>query len=166
MSVSALYVMKLIATETPDLGLDNADNVPFDHDIGVVNGTLIASSTVPATKASSDDINLVAGAATIDLTSLPGPLSTTVTFDGLKVQLVKIKCPTTNTGGVTFAVGAANGYNLFGADNASAERVEVMPGGSEMRQTPNNGEDVDATHKNIDVTGTGTEAFQIELVAG
>jgi hypothetical protein len=35
-----------------------------------------------------------------------------------------------------------------------------------MRQTPNNGEDVDATHKTIDVTGTGTEAFQIELVAG
>ncbi len=166
MSVSALYVMKLLVTETPDLALDNADNVPFDHDIGVVNGTLNASSTVPATKASSDDISLVAGGATIDLTSLPGPLSTTVTFDGLKVQLVKIKCPATNTGGITFAVHGASGYNLFGEDNASAERVEVMPGGSEMRETPDNGEDVDATHKQVAVTGTGTDVFQIELVAG
>jgi hypothetical protein len=166
MSVSALYVLKLLATETPDQGLDNVTDVPMDHDIGVVNGTLTASSTVPATKPFSDTISLAAGSASLDLTSLAGPSGTTITFDGLKVQLVKIKCPATNSGGVTFDVGAANGYNLFGADNASNESIEVMPGGAELRYIPNNGEDVDATHKNIDITGTGTDVFQIELVAG
>jgi hypothetical protein len=166
MSVSALYVMKLIATETPALGLDNADDVPFDHDIGVTNGTLTASSTVPATKAYSDDINLVAGQATIDLSNLGGPISSTVDFTGLKVQLVYITCPATNTGGITFDVGSSNGYNLFGADSASNESVEVMPGGAVFAYHPNNAQDVGAADEEIDVTGTGTEAFSILLVAG
>ena len=166
MSVSALYVMKLLVTETPDLALDNATDVPFEHDIDVTNGTLDASSTVPATKAYSDTINLVAGGATIDLRTLVGPMASAVDFDGLKVQLVYITCPATNTGGVTFAVHGATGYNLFGTDNASAERVEVMPGGAVLMEHPNNTEDVDATHKQVAVTGTGTEAFSILLVAG
>jgi hypothetical protein len=166
MSVSALYVLKCIATETPALGLDHATDVPFDHDIGTTNGTLNASSTVPATKAYSDQIALAGGVATIDLTSLGGPISSSVTFDGLKVQLVYITCPSTNTAGITFAVGSSNGYNLFGADNASAERVEVMPGGAVLAYHPNNAEDVSATKDTIDVTGTGTEVFNICLVAG
>jgi hypothetical protein len=146
--------------------LDNATDVPFDHDIGTTNGTLNASSTVPATKTASDTAALAAGSGSIDLTSLTGPLASSVTFSGLKVQLVYISCPATNTGGVTFDVGAANGYNLFGTDNASDESVEVMPGGAVLMYHPNNAEDVDGTHKTIDVTGTGTDNYNYVLVAG
>jgi hypothetical protein len=164
MSVSALYTLKCIVTETPDLALDNATDVPFDHDIGTTTGTLDASSTVPATKTASDTTTVSAGS--LNLTTLTGPLASSVSFSGLKVQLVYITCPSTNTGGVTFDVGAANGYNLFGADNASNESIEVMPGGAVLIYHPNNAEDVDATHKSIDVSGTAGNTYNYVLVAG
>lgn len=165
-SVTATFLARLSIAETVALALDSSADPTINNNFDDVTETLTASTTVPVTKVYTDTISLVAGAATIDLTSLTGPGGTAVTFDGLKVQLVRITCPTGNSGGITFAVGAANGYNLFGADNVSAERVEIMPGGAELRYTPDNGEDVDATHKQIDVTGTGTDSFNIELVAG
>jgi hypothetical protein len=67
---------------------------------------------------------------------------------------------------MTFDVGASNGYNLFGEDSASNESVEVMPGGAVLMYHPNNTQDVGAADEEIDVTGTGTEAFSILLVAG
>jgi hypothetical protein len=159
-------MLKCLVTETPALGLDNADDVPFDHDIGVTNGTLNASSTVPATKVASDTAALAAGSGSLDLTSLTGPIASSVTFSGLKIQLVYITCPSTNSGGITFDVAGANGYNLFGADNASDESVEILPGGAVLMYHPNNAEDVDATHKAITLTGTGTDSYSYILTAG
>jgi hypothetical protein len=158
--------MRLVVAHTTPLSMDDADDPTVSRGFDDISGTLNASSTVPATKTYVDTISLTAGAATIDLTSLTGEGGRSVTFNGLKVQKVQISCPASNTAGITFDVGASNGYNLFGADNASDESVEVMPGGAEQRYTPNNGEDVDSTHKQIDVTGTGTESFNIALVAG
>ncbi|NIO43782.1 MAG: hypothetical protein GTO41_28670 [Burkholderiales bacterium] len=163
---SSEYDFKLVVTETKDVGLDKAANPPLVHTLGRHAGTLTASTSIPVKKTYSDTIPLVAGSASIDLTNLPGPLSTTITFSGLKVQQLKIVCPDTNSGGITFDVAIANGYNLFGADNASDESVEVMPGALIQMQHNNNIEDVDATHKAITVTGTGTDTFDIILTAG
>jgi hypothetical protein len=163
---SAIYKMQLDIEETKDLGLDLVTNPTITHTGDTPSGTLTADTTVPVTKTYSDTLLLSGGTAKIDLTSLPGPLSTTITFAGLKVQLCKIACPSTNTGGITFDVGTNNGANLFGADNASDESIEVMPGATHQFYVPDKLENVDATHCEIDVTGTGTESFNIILGAG
>lgn len=164
---SLRYDFTAIVTEILDIGLDNAANPAITHTLGALRDTLTASSTVPVTKTYSQTKSLVASASSLDLDALPGPKSTTISFNGLKVQFVIISCPSGNSGGITFDKAAVEGYNLFGADNASDESVEVMPGGIEMRFIPNNGEDVASNSKDkVDITGTGTDSFSIILVAG
>ena len=160
------YAFTGTVDEVKDLSMDLVTNPTITHTLGTDSGTLTASTTVPVTKTYSDTLPLVAGVLDIDLTSLPGPEATTITFTGLKVQFVKIICPASNTLPIAFWKHAANGYNLFGADNASAERVEVMPGGKFMMYHPNSAEDVDATHKVVTIAGDGTESFSILIVAG
>lgn len=165
-SVSAQYALTLEVTETLALGLDNVDDPSFVHSIGSPEGTLNASSTPPATKVFSDNVALVAGTKTLDLTALAGPASTSIDFTGLKVQLIALRCPTGNTLPILVQKGAANAYNLLGADNASAETLEVLPGDDVLLRRYDTLEDVDATHKDIKFTGNGTETINVLLVAG
>lgn len=165
-AVKAKYAFTLTAEETFALSLDNVSDPTFVHTLGADSGTLDATTTPASTKAFSDTISLSAGAATLDLTSLAGPAGTTVDFTGLKVQLIKMSCPSTNTGGITADRGPSNPYNLFGADNASAEQVEVPPGGIVMMYHDDESEDVDATHKSVQFAGTGTDSISVLLVAG
>ena len=167
-AVTAKFDLRITADETLALGLDNVTDTPFEHTLGVDNGKLTATTTPAATKVFSDTINLSSGSATLDLTSLAGPASTTVTFSGLKVQLVKLKCPLTNTAGITVdAKDATTGYNLFGATNAvTTEKIEFMPGMVASINTNDQLQDVDSTHKDLTLTGTGTESIRVLLVAG
>ena len=164
---TAKYDFGLTVEEVKDLGLDNVADPTITHTLGSHAATLTASTTPPVTKTYSDELALVAGAATIDLQALPSSESTTLDFTGLKVQLVKITAPSTNTAEVTFDVGAANGYNLFGATNATDESVAVPPGGVQMFKYTDDLEDVDATHSDVDVSSSDVDAtFDIMLVAG
>ena len=165
-SVSARYALELEVTEVLALGLDNATDSSFVHTLGSPNGTLSATTTPPVTKVFSDNLALVAGAKTLDLTSLAGPAGTTVDFTGLKVQKIQLRCPTSNTLPILVQKGDANAYNLLGADNASAETIEVLPGDDVQFKRHDTLEDVDATHKDIKFTGNGTEAIYVILVAG
>lgn len=166
-AVKAKYALTLTVDETLALGLDNASDPTFTHTIGADAATLTSSTTPPVTKVYSDTINLSAGAATIDLQSMGGPVSSTIDFTGLKVQLVKLSCPSTNTAGITVDRGAANPYNLFGEDNGSAEQVEILPGaGLVLFNGADQTEDVDATHSDVQLAGTGTETIKVILVAG
>lgn len=167
-AVTAHWNMRCDVEETIALSEDLAEADPtYVHTIADTRGTLNATSTPAVTKTFSDTLNLTAGAATLDLTSLSGPAGTTVDFTDLKVHLVKLSCPSTNTAGITVDRGAANAYNLFGADNSTAEQVEVLPGATcEFFHGNNETEDVDATHKSVQFAGTGTEAIDVILVAG
>ena len=165
-AVEATYALTLTVKETQALGLDNASDVPHTHTLGAHAGTLTASTTPAATKNFSDDVALSDGGGTLDLTSLAGPASTTATFSGLKVQLIKLACPIGNSAGITVAKGDSNAYNLFGEDNASSETVEVLPGTAHEMFQNDKLEDVDATHKNVKFTGTGTDTIRVQLVAG
>lgn len=167
-AVTAHWNMRLQVEETIALSEDLAQADPtYVHDIGGTRGTLNAASTPAVTKTFSDTINLVDDAATLDLTSLSGPAGTTVDFTDLKVHVVKLSCPSSNTAGITVDRGAANAYNLFGADNASAEQVEVLPGATHMfYHGDDQTEGVDATHSDVQFAGTGTEAISVMLVAG
>lgn len=165
-SVSAEYQLKCEVRETLALGLDKADDPSFVHSLDSPGSTLNASSTPPATKVFSDTVALVAGTKTLDLTALAGPASTSIDFTGLKVQIIAFRCPTGNTLPILVQKGAANAYNLLGADNASAETLEVLPGDGLLLYRHDTLEDVDATHKDIKFTGNGTETIDVILVAG
>lgn len=164
MAVSAKYRFKLDVSETLAMGLDLAANPTVTHKITHQENTINATSTVPATKAYSDTASLSAGTATLDLTNLAGPISSTVDFTGLKVQIVKVSCPATNTAAVVVDVGATNGYNLFGDANG---QITVHPGGIAMVYQPNLLPDVAAGAKTIDLTSSDVDAtYSIVLVAG
>lgn len=166
MTVEAKFELKLDVDETLELGQDHVTDPEVTDTLGTDDGTLNALSTPPATKRFSDQISLSTGSGSLDLTSLAGPLSTTVDFTGLKVQLVKLKCPSGNTAAIEVVTAGANGYNLFGLTNATAEKVSIPPGGAAEFFCNDKLEDVDATHKGITLTGTGTESISVQLVAG
>lgn len=166
-SVKVEWKQTYEATETLALGLDNVPGeTAFPHSLGSPGGTLSATSTPPATKTFSDNVALVAGTKTLDLQALAGPAGTTVNFTGLKVQLIALRCPEGNTLPVLVQKGDANAYNLLGADNASAETFEVMPGDDILIKRHDTLEDVDATHSDIKFTGNGTETINVGLTAG
>lgn len=166
-SVKAEYKTLYEVTETLALGLDNVPGeATFTHSLGSPGGTLSATSTPPATETFSDNVALVAGTKTLDLTSLAGPAGTTVDFTGLKVQLIALRCPTSNTLPILVQKGDANAYNLLGADNASSETIEVMPGDDLLIKRHDTLEDVDATHSDIKFTGNESETINVGLVAG
>lgn len=166
-AVTAHYDLLLEVDETLALSLDLAADVAHTHKTDeTTRGTLNASSTPAVTKCFSDDLTLTAGTALLDLTSLTGPAGTSVTFNGLKVQLAKFACPSSNTAPVLIQKGAATAYNLLGKDNASSETFEVLPGGCMMLYHDDEAEDVDATHKDVKFTGTAGETIEVILVAG
>ena len=164
MSVSAKYDFRLEVSEDPDLALDLVADPSLTHRISGLSGTLNATSTVPATKAWSDSVGLVAGTATIDMTALARGLLSNATLTGLKVQLAIFRSRATNTAGIVITDGAVNGYLLFGDVSG---QVTLLPGAIHYQYQPDVLADVDATHKTIDVTSGDVDAiFDAILVAG
>lgn len=160
MSCSASWSMKMNASETLETGVDAATTPTIRHDGFDGSGTINASSAVPATKCAFDEIALVAGAKTIDLTNLTGTNGATVDLTGLKVQLLKFTNTGTNT--MLFAQGGSNPYNLAGGTWS----MRLLANQSFMFYGADAAADVASGAKNIDVTGTGTETFEFSVVAG
>lgn len=123
-----------------------------------------ASTTQPVTKYSAFLKALAAGAATIDLTSLPdaGGNAGAVTFNGLKLQFAKFINPSTNANAITIAKGASDGHTGLG----SSFSITLQPGSEFMWKGNDNSADVGSSDKTFDLSGTGTQALQVELVAG
>lgn len=165
-AVELTYAFTGTVKETIGLSHDYGSDPPFTISLGDHAATLTATTTPAVTKVYSARITLAAGAATADLTVLVDSKNDLLSFTGLKVQFVKLACPSTNTVGITVSKGDSNAYNLFGADNASSESVEVMPGAVMMFYHDDELEDVDATHKAIKFAGTGTEYIDVLIVAG
>lgn len=128
-AVTASYNCKLDVAETVALALDNVEDPPINHaTTNEAKGSITGTTTVPATKAFSDDITLATGRAALDLTALAGPASTTIDFTGLKLQCVKLVCPNTNTKPVTVhCKNGVTGYNLFGANNTLIQEASLLP---------------------------------------
>lgn len=165
MSVTARYEAKLLADETPSLGLDLADNTPIQHktSYGASSGELTASTSPDATQVWSDRRALVAGVDTLDLTALPRGNLPNLDLTGLKVRLVKVACASANSAAIKFKFGATNPYPIGGS--ATGE-FDVYPNGVEERYNHNGAPAVSATVKNVAVSGTGTDAYEIIMIAG
>jgi hypothetical protein len=167
-AVEATYAFTLNVRETIALALDNVTDPTIDRTIGANSATLNSGTTPAVTKTFDDTIALVAGAAVLDLTALTDAMGIAKTFTGLKIQLVKLHCPSTNTVGIVVsAKDDATGYCLFGVSAAELTyKVQVMPGATVMLYHDDESADVDATHKDLTFTGAGVETIQVQLVAG
>lgn len=99
------------------------------------------------------------GSDTVDLTNVPG-VTAAKDFSTKKVMAFKIL----NTGAnpITITPGGSNAYLLLGAGFSA-----TIPPGGELFFASNSGSPtVDATHKNITVTGTAGQPYKIGMQAG
>lgn len=125
-----------------------------------LNANSAATPPGDVTEAWSGNKVMTAGAATIDLTSLTQVgLSSAVSLSGLKIRAIQILAPAANAAAITVAPGASNGYTQIGTVGP------IKPGGSALLILPGTSA-VDGTHKNLDISGTGTDSVSIQVVAG
>lgn len=142
---------------------------PADATI-TVNGlnesaTYTSATTPPVTKATAFTLTLTAGSGSIDLTALPGATADeTIDLTGLKVQMVKLINPDSNANPITVTKGALNGYGLNAAGGAWTEVID--PGQSRTFFLNDTAPDVAAGARVWDVTGTGSQTLDVEVVAG
>jgi hypothetical protein len=163
MSVAVTYAATCTVAET--LG-QNTGSAPaaqrlVTHSSYNQAAALNGATTPPATTCAHFLLALTAGAATIDLRNLTGTNGAVVDGNGLKVQVVRIKNLGANA--MTVKSGAANGHTGFFTPTTG---TIIPPGAHIVIYTNDNGDDVDATHKTWDVTGTGTQTAEVTIVLG
>lgn len=107
-----------------------------------------------------------AGAATIDLTDLPGTQAN-VDGTGKKVRAIRIHGAATN-GALTISPGAVNPYLLFGAGNSVVyPAANTLPWHIESGDSLALVTDVSGVGSSqIDLAGTAGDEFQIEILLG
>lgn len=163
MSVQANITSQIVVTETLDL--PGANRPQVRHDAFKTTATLNADTTPAATQIVSFIVTLSAGAATIDLSALPGTQGT-LDGTGLKIRSFWLKNikedGTANTGAVTITPGASNGYNIFGASDGKA----TADLGGTIHWTPAASQTIASGDRNIDLAGTGTDEFQCVILLG
>jgi hypothetical protein len=160
MAVDATLNSILTTQETLASGVDGASSPTIVYDSFNDSRRLNATSTTPATKVVSRVIALSGGAYTIDLTTITGANGLAQDGTGLKVQVVRIK--NLGAAGMTFTVGASNGYNLLGASmnftllanqRATFDLYDASP-------------DIASGDRTIDVAGTAAQTFELDLLMG
>jgi hypothetical protein len=163
MAVAATIQAVLTLVETITQGFPNPSDstVTFDQLNQLLS--LNASSSVPVTKLASFSKALGGGTGTIDLTSMPGNTpDETVTFLNLRVQAWLLLNPSTNANAITIVKGASNGWTGAGATFA----LTLQPGQWNLAYFDEDGPDVAAGVKTLDLTGTGTQTLSVQLAAG
>lgn len=162
MAVTAQYLAQTRVTETITLSVPDAASSKVLHDDWDFSHNLSGSTSTPVTKVVAAQVALSGGAATIDLTSLTGANGVAVDGTGLKVQLLKLRNPSTNGNDITIAVGASNGYEFRGA----AWSETLSPGDETLFFSADNAPDIGAAAKTLDLSGTLTQALDVQIVMG
>lgn len=162
MAVSTLWEAKMTTTETlADGSLSSvASEKNVVHSAFNQGATLNAGSSPAATLCAHAVTALTAGAKTLDLTALVGTNGAVVNLNGTKVRLFRVKNLGANA--MAFGEGASNGYELLG----DGWNITLQPGQMAMFYLSDNAPTVGGSAKNIDVTGTGTQTFELSVVAG
>lgn len=103
------------------------------------------------------------GTETLDLSSLTGSDEMPDTdFTGFKLAHLGVDCPTGNSALINFDVGSSNGYNFLGS---ATSEIDVQPDGSALFDMPTGTPVVSSTAKNIDVSGTAGDVYDIVMAA-
>ncbi len=162
MAVTITPTINFAAVETLDTGVDGATAPSVTHNkFNIPSVTHNAGSPAPVTMASYRTYAMTAGALTIDLRALLGVGDESQDANGLKLQTIVIRNPSGNNP-ITVTTGATNGFPLFGGTNSV-----VIPDDSELAfHIPEGLVNVSATDKDIDVSGTGTESFDVGITLG
>jgi len=163
MAITTVTETYILETNESATGLYAASGV-IKHKNDSMTRTLTPTSTPPAATHAANNVPLVAGAATIDLTALTdwGLNEADPNATGLKLQILAIKAKATNTAGITITPGASNAYNALG----SAFSVTLMAG-QEIKFYGNDATpDVASDAKTLDLAGTGTDSLDIEMIFG
>ncbi|VTS03548.1 unnamed protein product [Gemmata massiliana] len=165
MSVTRATVgIKLDVVEVPPANaafLDSSKNSLTFNKLSSEVG-LTGSGTPNVTAHANGSKALTAGAGSLDLTALVGINGAAVSLDGLKPRAILFENPATNANPITIAKGAANGYTGLGA----AFSHVLQPGQKVLFNLAAAGTAVSSTVKVFDLTGTGTQALNYQIVAG
>lgn len=164
-TITATYDSALKIIETFAGGYVSPGDNTATFDQLTENGTLTALTTPPVTKHADFQKAMTSGAATIDLTALPGKTADeTVSGSGLKVQLMKLRSLSTNANKITVTKGASNGYGLDASGDTWT--IPLSPGQSVLLWGDAANITIDGTHKTIDISGTGAQVLEISVVMG
>ena len=160
-AVTATLIEVLPAAQAPGAANEAARTVT-QAGFNAAQRVLKPDSSPPVTCGALFQQALTTGAATIDLTVLDGFNDKVVNGTGLRVQLLRVKNPATNANPITVAKGASNGYDGFG----SAFSITLQPGAEMTFLTSDAGGDIGSGNKTLDLTGTGTQALDVEIIMG
>lgn len=159
--LTANYEMKISAIEEITSQFVAGSNNTVTANGLSLSGQLTASSGIPATKQAVLEVEMTAGAATVDLTNLAG-LFGAVDMSGLRMQLAILQAHADNANPITVEAGASNGYNVLGASG----EVTLAAGQAVMFFGNEAAPDVGGAAKTIDVSGTGAQKLLLHLVFG
>jgi len=163
MSVTVTYAATCTIAETlaTNTGSAPAAMRVVTHTDYNETATLNSGTTPPATTCASFLATLSSGSLTIDLRTLNGTNGAIIDGNGLKVQVVRVKNLGANP--LTIKSGASTGHTGF----FTATTGTIVPAGAIlMLFTNDNGDDIDATHKFWDLTGTGAQTSEWTIVMG
>lgn len=165
-SIAVTYASQLTVAETLGVNVPFAQAATILHNGMDVANLKLASATTPAVSKVAAFIQaLTAGVATIDLTNLLGTNGAAVTGNGLRVQLLKVQNPITNTHPLTIAPGASNGLHLFGAGSL----IELLPGEEFLYKSVGTGPLIGGSAKTLDLTdasAAGAESHNFLIILG
>jgi hypothetical protein len=150
--------------ETLNLGLTSgAGTPPVTHQFGETQTILDANSTPVATQTWAEIVPLVGGTITLDLAALKVGAGTlpNINMTGEKVQAYYIKNNGTNVM-VFKPLDAVTGYNLFGDADG---QLTLAAGESDLCLRNESLPDVAAGAKDLLVTGTGEQTFEMMLIS-
>lgn len=130
-----------------------------------IAGVLNASSTVPATKYAAGRLTLSSGSGTLDLTALPGRTADEVVDGtGLKLQLLILHNRSTNANKITITKGASNGIGLAASNDTWT--LTLSPDQTVGLYLKDAGPDIASDKKTLDISGTGSQELDYEIVMG
>lgn len=159
-TVNYLATATVVETIANNTGSAAAGSRVVTHSEYNEAATLNGASTPPATQVAEFLLALSGGVATIDLRTLIGTNGAVVDGNGLKVQIVRIKNLGANP--MTFKGGSSTPHNMFTVTTGQV----VFPGAHIMIFSNDGGDDIDATHKFWDVSGTGAQTAEVTIVMG
>ena len=151
-----LKVMETLGNSDPTV----AQNPSYQGNLGLSSQRYDAGTTPDGTAYWSGHVNLVAGALSIDLTSLL-QVATGFTKDmtGLKLREFQCIADHTNSNPMSIGTGATNGYAELGT-------LSNLKADSAVMRHCVGASAVDGTHKTLDLAGVGTDGMSILMVFG
>ena len=162
MSVTVRCKMALQTTEVLETSVPAAGDASLLHNGYDTAVDVGAASSPPVSKCAFFEQALSDAAATIDLTALVGSNGAAVDGTGLRVQFLKFRNKAGNANVMSLAIGAANGYDGFGA----GFKITLAPGAEQLVRTLDGGSDISGTNCELDLAGTGAQVAEMAIVMG